>query len=172
MRLASNPLATISMRILGIDPGYDRLGLAIVEGDPSRPTLIWSTCVTPARTEHPERLAAVQEAVAAAITSHSPDRMAIETLFFSSNRKSALAVAEARGVVLATAGARSLPVDEFGPGQVKLAVTGYGSADKAAIARMLPRLISLGTTKRLDDELDAIAVAITGLSKRPSTGAR
>lgn len=157
------------MRVLGIDPGYDRLGLAVVEGDPSKPKLVWSTCVTPPKGSQPERLAAVSQAVSQAIGSHAPDRMAIETLFFSSNKKSALAVAEARGVVLAVAGGSSLPVDEFGPGQVKLAVTGYGSADKAAIARMIPKLIAMSGEKRLDDELDAIAVAIAGLAQRPST---
>lgn len=166
------PPARTSMRVLGIDPGYDRLGLAVVEGDPSKPSLVWSTCVTPPKGTQAERLAAVHAAVAEAVASYAPDRMAIETLFFSSNRTSALAVAEARGVVLSVAGSADLPVEEFGPGQVKLAVTGYGNADKAAIARMVPRLVSLGPGKRLDDELDAIAVAIAGLAKRPSTGSR
>ena len=95
--------------------------------------------------------------------------LAIETLFFSTNKKTALGVAEARGAILAAAGVAGIPVREFSPGTVKLAVTGHGSADKAAIARMIPHLISLPPKKRLDDEFDAIAVAIAGLSARLHT---
>ena len=152
------------MRVLGIDPGFDRLGLAVLEGDPSKPTLIWSDCVTPEKGAPEVRLAAVGKAVEAALKKHVPDVFAIETLFFSTNRKTALTVAEARGVILAAAGRAGVPVREFSPGQVKLAVTGHGNADKIAIARMLPLLLSLPSKKRLDDELDAIAVALAGLS--------
>lgn len=152
------------MRVLGIDPGFDRLGLAVLDGDPSRPTLVWSDCVSPPKGAPEERLAAVYQAMQDAIKTHAPELLAIETLFFSTNKKTALAVAEARGAILAAAGAARIPVREFSPGQVKLAVTGHGSADKAAIARMLPLLLTLPPRRRLDDELDAIAVAITGLS--------
>ncbi len=151
-------------RVLGIDPGFDRLGLAVIEGDASKPTHIWSDCALPAKGEPSKRLAAVSKFVSDAILKYQPDALALETLFFSTNKKTALAVAEARGAVLAAAGTHKLPVLEFSPGQVKLAVTGYGSADKKAIAGMIPRLISLPKKKRLDDELDAIAVAIAGLS--------
>lgn len=152
------------MRILGIDPGFDRLGLAIVEGDPSKPALVWSDCIEPAKGVMEERLAAVTDAISNAIKKYKPDVLSIETLFFSTNRKTALGVAQARGAVLAAAGAAGIPVTEFSPQQVKLAVTGHGAADKAAIARMLPKLIHLPPKKRRDDELDAIAVALAGLS--------
>lgn len=154
------------MRVLGIDPGFDRLGMAVLEGDPSRPTFIWSECILPAKGEAAERLATVYKRTAEVIQEYSPDVLAIETLFFSSNKKSALPVAEARGAILAAAGIAGILVHEFSPGTVKLAVTGHGSADKAAIARMIPHLITLPEKKRLDDELDAIAVAIAGLSAR------
>jgi crossover junction endodeoxyribonuclease RuvC len=154
----------VTNRILGIDPGFDRLGLAVLEGDPSRPQHIWSTCVSPTKGDASDRLAQVYRAVSDAITAHAPQAMALETLFFSTNKKTALSVAEARGVVLAAAGAHDLPVLEFSPGQVKLAVTGHGGADKAAIARMLPHLLTLPAKKRLDDEVDAIAIAIAGLA--------
>ena len=154
------------MRILGIDPGFDRLGLAVLEGDPSKPTLVWSTCVTPPKGEQHERLAAVYKAVSDALNEHAPDLLALETLFFSTNKKTAIGVAEARGAILAAAGARNIPVREIAPGQVKLAVTGYGASDKAAVARMVPLLVSLPSKKRLDDELDAIAVGIAALSNR------
>lgn len=152
------------MRILAIDPGYDRLGIAVVEGDPSRPTLIWSDCVLPDKGEASERLAEVSRAVTKAIKKYSPDILAIETLFFSINKKTALKVAEARGAILAAAGIASLPIIECSPQQVKLAVTGHGGADKAAIALMVPKLLTLPKKKRLDDELDAIAVGITALA--------
>lgn len=153
------------MRILAIDPGYDRLGIAVVEGDPSRPTLVWSDCVQPPKGERETRLAAVEKAIADAIQEYSPALFALESLYFSTNKKTAIGVAEARGAALSAAGAAGLPVKEFSPGTVKLAVTGDGRADKAAIARMIPRLIALPPKeKRLDDELDAIAVGIAALA--------
>lgn len=154
------------MRILAIDPGFDRMGIAVLEGDPSKPTYIWSACITPAKGEQSARLAEVQSALESAVTLYSPDRIALETLFFSVNKKSAIGVAEARGVVLATAGKFGLRVSEFSPQQVKLAVTGYGAADKKAVALMVPRLISLPESVRLDDELDAIALGIAALADR------
>ncbi len=154
------------MRILAIDPGFDRMGIAVVEGDPSKPTYIWSDCVTPAKGEAAARLAAVQAAVETAISTYEPGALAIESLFFSVNKKSALGVAEARGAVLAAAGKALLPVREYSPQQVKLAVTGYGAADKNAVMSMVPRLITLPSGPRLDDELDAIALGIAALSDR------
>ncbi|MGD0328701.1 MAG: crossover junction endodeoxyribonuclease RuvC [Minisyncoccia bacterium] len=152
------------MRILAIDPGYDRLGIAVIEGDSSRPTLIWSGCVTPDRGPSAQRLACISDAVTEAIREYLPDALALETLFFNANKKTALGVAEARGAVLAATGSASLPVIECSPQQVKLAVTGYGSADKTAVANMIPQLLILPKKKRLDDELDAVAIGITALA--------
>lgn len=154
------------MRVLAIDPGYDRMGIAVLEGDPSRPTLIWSDCITPPKGTAQERLARVQAAVAQAIAIHAPDLFALETLFFSTNKRTAMDVAEARGAALSAAGAAGLFVQEISPGTVKLAVTGNGRADKKAVASMIPRLVALSEKKRLDDELDAIAVGIAALSTR------
>lgn len=155
------------MRVLAIDPGYDRMGLAVIEGDPSRPIHIWSTCVIPPKGAAEERLAVIHDAVVTAIKEHTPDRVAIETLFWSTNNKrSALGVAEARGAALSAAAEAGKSVSEHSPQQVKLAVTGYGNADKKAVAAMIPRLIVLPLKKRLDDELDAIALAICALSTR------
>lgn len=152
------------MKILAIDPGYDRLGIAVLEGDASRPILVWSDCVTPEKGKREERLANVSRAVIAAIKKYSPDVLAIETLFFNKNIKTAVGVAEARGVILAAAGAAAIPVAEYSPQQVKSAVTGYGASDKAAVARMIPKLLILSAGKRLDDEMDAIAIGITALA--------
>lgn len=152
------------MRILAIDPGYDRLGVAVVEGDPSRPTLVMSDCVIPDKGERKDRLAKVSKTITDAIAEYSPDALALETLFFNANVKTALGVAEARGAILAAAGLASLAVIECSPQQVKLAITGHGGADKASVAAMIPRLLILPKKKRLDDELDAIAIGITGLA--------
>ena len=153
-----------TMRILAIDPGYDRLGIAIIEGNPSRPTLLWSDCVIPPKGPTEQRLARISEAVTKATKDYSPDALAIETLFFSVNKKTAFGVAEARGAILAVAGIASIPVIECSPQQVKIAVTGYGGAQKSAIANMIPQLLTLTEKKRLDDELDAIAIGITALA--------
>ncbi len=153
-----------AMRILAIDPGYDRLGIAVIEGDSSRPTLLWSDCVMPKKNVRAERLASVSRAVTTAIKEYLPDALAIETLFFSTNKKTALGVAESRGAILAAAGIAFLPVIECSPQQVKSAVTGHGGADKKAIASMIPRLLVLPKKKRLDDEMDAIAIGITALA--------
>ncbi len=155
-----------TMRVLSIDPGYDRMGVAVVEGSPSKPLLIWSDCLIPPKGEVHERLGYLQEQLDTIIHTYAPEAIALEKLFFARNKTSALGVAQARGVVLAAAGAADLPVREYAPGTVKVAVTGDGRADKKAIARMIPLLVSLPDKKRLDDELDAIAVGITALADR------
>lgn len=154
------------MRILAIDPGYDRLGIAIVEGTASKPVLIWSDCIIPAKGPQEERLARVRKATEDAIREYAPEMLALEKLFFSNNKTSAMGVAEARGAVLAAAGSAGIAVTELSPGTVKLTVTGNGAADKKAIAKMIPLLLALPPKKRLDDELDAIAIGIAALSSR------
>lgn len=152
------------MRILAIDPGYDRLGIAVLEGDPSRPTLLMSECVQPEKGAREVRLAAVSRAVSDAIIKYAPTALALETLFFSTNVKTAIGVAEARGAILAASGLASLPIIECSPQQVKLAVTGHGGSSKVAVAQMIPRLLTLPPKKRLDDEIDAIGIGITALA--------
>ena len=165
MHAAMKPL--VSSRVLAVDPGYDRLGLAVVTGDPSKPQLVWSNTILPPKGLKEARLAAVFQAVQDSITTYSPTVLALETLFFTNNQTTGIGVAEARGAVLASAGLNTLPVLEFSPQQVKLAVTGYGNADKKAVMAMVPKLISLPEKKRLDDEFDAIALGIAALSTRP-----
>lgn len=158
-----------SLRVLGIDPGFDRLGIAVVEGDPSKPSHVWSECVEPPKESREVRLACVYKAVSDAIQTYTPDVLALETLFFSTNRKTAVGVAEARGAILTAAGTHSIPVVEYSPQQVKLAVTGYGAADKRSMSLMVPKLIALPPKKRrLDDEFDALAVGIAALAARSS----
>ena len=153
------------MRVLAIDPGYDRLGIAVVEGDASKPTLVWSDCFIPTKGSSSVRLGQIARILAETIREYTPDAVALETLFFSTNVKTAIGVAEARGVVLAAAGTAALPVIESSPQGVKLAVTGYGNADKKAVTNMVPKLITIPPKPgRLDDEYDAIALGIAALT--------
>lgn len=154
-------------RVLAVDPGYDRLGVAVIEGDPSRPVCVWSDVVLPPKGTRASRIACVYGAIESLITEHAPTSVALEALFFTKNQTTAIGVAEARGAVLAAAGRANLSVHEFSPQQVKLAVTGYGNADKKAVMAMVPKLVSLPARKRLDDEFDAIALGIAALSTRP-----
>ena len=152
------------MRILAIDPGYDRLGLAVVEGTASRPIVVWSDCILPPKGTQEDRLSYIYNAIEEAVTTYKPTMSALEGLFFSTNKKTAIKVAESRGAILSALGAHALVVQEYAPGTIKVAVTGNGRADKKAIARMIPLLVSIPVNKRFDDELDAIAVGITALS--------
>lgn len=153
------------MRVLGIDPGYDRLGVAVMEKKEGKETLIHSECVlTDKKATVPDRLLEIGSRLDALMLEYRPDQVAVETLFFNQNRTSAVAVAEARGVVIFLARKHGASVKEFGPQEVKVAVTGYGNSDKRAVMEMLKRLITGLPPKALDDEYDAIAVAVTALA--------
>ncbi len=151
------------MRILAIDPGYERLGIAILEKVPSyKETLLYSDCFfTPKTKAHHERLAMVAIEIARIIKEYTPQALSIETLFFSKNVKTALLVAEARGVILAEASRNGIKVFEYSPADIKIAVTGYGKSDKTHIIDMIPKLITLTKKIKYDDEFDAIAAGIT-----------
>lgn len=151
------------MRILGIDPGYDRLGLAILSGDANKQIYEHSECFTPEKGAFETRLLAAGTHVRDIIGRFSPDAMALETLFVTKNQKTAMHVAELRGMLVYEAGLQKLPVFEYGPSQVKVSVTGYGKSDKLGIAGMLSKLLTLPARPMLDDEYDAIAVALTHL---------
>ena len=152
------------MKVLGIDPGYDRLGIAVLSGDASRPTHEHSECFTPDTKDFLERLLLCGERVAAVIAEHAPDALAIETLYFAANKTTALHVAEIRGAILYEATRANIPVVEYAPSSVKLAVTGHGASDKRSVEDMVKRLVTLPQREMIDDEYDAIAVAITHLS--------
>lgn len=150
------------MRILGIDPGIERVGLAVLEKTGGKETFLYSDCFkTSAKLSHPERLRLVGGEVKKIITEWNPEAFAIEKLFFETNTKTAMVVAEARGVLLYEAACAGIPVFEYTPLEIKVAVTGYGKSDKKAIMGMVPRLIQLPPRKMIDDEVDAIAVALT-----------
>ena len=153
------------MRVLAVDPGYDRLGVAVMEHDGQKEVLLHSTCIeTDKQTELSDRLHILGDAFAALLDEYRPDCIGIETLFFNKNVKTALGVAQARGVILYLATQAGAEVREFGPQEIKVAVTGYGKSDKGAVIDMVKRLVPAAPEKALDDEYDAIAVGITTLA--------
>ena len=152
-----------SKLILGIDPGYDRLGLAIIE-KPQRgkEIVVYSNCLqTSSKSSIYDRLKEVGEVISDVLDKFKPDCMALENLFLSANQKTAMRVAEARGIIIYEAVKRNIPIFEYSPMQIKSAITGDGSSDKARIIKMVQLLVILPNKKALDDEYDAIAVALT-----------
>lgn len=153
------------MRVLGIDPGYDRLGVAIIEKIDGHDTVIFSTCITTdKKADLPERLLAAGNELALILEEHKPNLLGIETILFNKNVKTAIGVAQARGVILYIAKQAGCAVCELSPQQVKIAVTGYGNSDKQAVWEMVKRLIRNVPSTALDDEYDAIAVGVAALA--------
>ncbi len=151
------------MRIIAIDPGYDRLGIAIVEKESSKEILIYSECFeTNKKDDVNIRLYQVGNRVRELVSEYKPTVLVIEGLFFSKNTKTALTVSEARGVIIFQGTNAGLDIFEYTPNQIKLAVAGHGSASKKDVYLMVSRLIDMDlTVKRKDDEIDAIAVGLT-----------
>ncbi len=149
------------MIVLGIDPGTAMTGYGLVERTGSRLRAIDYGCLeTPPTMELPQRLLLIQQGIADLIEMHRPDLVAVERLFFNKNVQTAFAVGQARGVALLTAAQFGLPVHEYGPHEVKMAVTGYGRAEKAQVQRMVQTVLGLAVLPRPDDAADALAIAI------------
>lgn len=150
------------MIILGIDPGFERMGCAVLEKSSAGEKLIYSTCLISSRNDaHEKRLLVLANGLKKIIKDFKPGIMAIEKLFFSANQKTALKVAEARGVALLLAAENNLKVVEFTPLEVKMAMTGYGRAEKDQVRKMVLAMLKIDARKKLDDEIDAIAIALT-----------
>lgn len=149
------------MIIIGIDPGYAIVGVGVVEykGNKFRP-IEYTAITTPAGMNTVDRLKKIYDEMAMLIDKHKPDAMAIEELFFNSNQKTAINVAQARGVILVAAANKGLPVREYTPLQVKQSVTGYGRADKKQIQEMVKLILHLNVIPKPDDAADALALAI------------
>ncbi|MFT7507646.1 MAG: crossover junction endodeoxyribonuclease RuvC [Acidimicrobiales bacterium] len=153
------------MKVLAVDPGYDRLGVAVIEKQDGKETLLYSDCIeTDKKTDLSERLLVVGNEFQKLLIEHSPDAVGIETLFFNKNVKTAIGVAQARGIIMYLAKDAGCDVYEYGPQEIKIAVTGYGKSDKNAVVDMVKRLVLNVPEKALDDEYDAIAVGITTLA--------
>lgn len=150
------------MRILGIDPGIARTGWAVIEGNNSKVKAIAYGCIeTEASRDTSKRLAVIHKEILSIIKKYSPETLAIEELFFNTNAKTAFVVGQARGVILQAAEQKLIPNCIYTPLQVKIAITGYGRAEKDQVAKMVKILLNLKEMPKLDDTSDALAVAIT-----------
>lgn len=155
------------MKVLGIDPGYGRCGVAILEGNAQNSRLIHSACIeTSVALPFSERLTAVLDECQRLLHAFNPDEVAMEKLYFSTNQKTAMQVAEVRGALLGLAGQLRIPLSEYSPSQVKNAAAGWGGADKKQVVKMLHLLIKIDKDIEHDDEYDAIAVGLTHLAHR------
>lgn len=154
---------TRNLKVLGIDPGTTRLGYALVEGTSARAVYIDSGVFGNKELSPSARLYEIHTRLVSLIQKVRPDRMALEKLFFSKNVKTALSVAEARGVILLTAQIANLRVYEYAPQEVKIALTSRGDAKKPQVAAMAKAMLKMTSLPQWDDESDAIAIALTGL---------
>lgn len=144
-----------------MDPGTARTGYGIVERDGNSLSVVDFGCLETLSSAPPaERLLSIHLGVLHLIELHRPEMVGVERLFFNRNVQTAFAVGQARGVVLLAAATHALPVLEYGPHEVKIAVTGYGRADKGQVQRMVQALLGLAELPRPDDAADALAVAI------------
>lgn len=160
------PSTIYPMRLLAIDPGYDRCGIALIEGiHPA--TLVFSTCISTNKADdYSTRLAHIYTEIEKLIEKWQPDAIALETLFFSVNKKTALKVAESRGVILLLAGIQGLPIIELSPQEVKLSMTGIGNATKLQVQKMVTLSMKIDVAKKRDDEVDAIALGVAAVQKQ------
>lgn len=149
---------------MGIDPGYERLGLAVIETSSHSPDkLLYSTClITPRTSSFPERLRQLANGIEKVLKKYQPDILAVEELFFSGNQKTAMKVSEVRGMIIYLGVCAGVEIINITPLQVKMSLTGYGRASKSQVSTIISKLIHVPIGPRHDDENDAIAIALTG----------
>lgn len=154
--------------VLGIDPGTATIGYAIVYDlpDGSCKAVDYGVITTPKEDSAAVRLVQLYEQINKIIGLHQPDSAAVEKLFFQRNISTAIAVGQARGVVMLALAQAGLEIGEYTPNEIKQAVTGYGSADKRQVQEMVRVLLSLEKIPKPDDAADALAIAITHLNTR------
>jgi len=153
------------MRILSIDPGFERVGIAIIDKNKPKDILVYSNCFkTSNKLPFEKRLREIGKEIERVIKEYTPKVLAIEKLYFTTNQKTAMGVSEARGVMVYIASKNELKIYEYTPPQIKIAVTGYGKASKEMVMSMVPKLIKVKNDVNSDDELDAIAIGLTCLA--------
>jgi len=153
------------MRVIAVDPGYDRLGVAVLEKQNDKETVVFSDCIeTDKQADLSVRIHQAGKVFQTLLTKYKPEAVGIETIFFNQNQKTAIGVAQMRGVILYLAHEAGAKIFEFGPQEIKVAITGYGKSDKQAVIDMVRRLVENTPEKALDDEYDAIAVGVTTLA--------
>ena len=157
----------MTLRILGIDPGTATTGWAVVEEKNKNPHLVACGCVNTSKFKSDEeRLVEIGRDIASLIKKYNPNEAAIEDLFFFKNLKTAITVAQARGVILYEIKKNLIPLASYTPLQVKQALTGYGRADKKQIQLMVKNILHLKCIPKPDDAADAVAIAICHLNSR------
>jgi len=160
------------MIVLGIDPGTANTGYGVVARRRGRVVALdGGVIATPAGQPLERRLATIHARLGELIAEHRPEALAIEDLYFGANARSAMAVGQARGVVLLAAGQRQIPCSSYTPQQIKSAVCGSGRADKLQVQQMVQRLLSLTELPRPDHAADALAVAICHTNRAPLAAA-
>lgn len=162
--------ATAGCRVLGVDPGLTRCGYAVLAPGPSGSARVLALGVlrTDKDSETPSRLAILQTDVEALLEEFRPTAVAVERVFFQNNVRTAIAVAQASGVVLAAGARRGCDVAEYTPSQVKDTVAGWGGADKAQVQRMVQMRLGLAGLPKPADAADAAAIALCHLAMSPS----
>jgi crossover junction endodeoxyribonuclease RuvC len=147
--------------VFGIDPGCERTGYGCIESDGSRHRLVdCGAIVTRSCATFPDKLLTIHQGLVALVAAHAPDVVAVESLFYATNVRSALKLGHARGVAILAAVARGVPVFEYSPAEVKRAVVGYGRAEKHQVGAMVRLLLGLADVPEPHDAADALAVAI------------
>lgn len=150
------------MRILGIDPGFATIGFGLIELIGQDWEMIdFGVISTEAGEDFQERLCQIYDDLNEILEEFEPNLVAIESLYFSKNVTTAMQVAESRGVISLAVAQANLPLQHFSPNEVKLAITGYGSADKVQVQNMVATLLNLSAIPRPDDAADALAIALT-----------
>ena len=149
------------MRIIGIDPGYAIVGFGVIDTSPRGSVpLEFGVSLTEAGTDFGQRLLSIYTDIDFLFEKYKPDCIAIEKLFFTTNQKTAIDVAQARGIILLLAAQKKIKLFEYTPLQVKQAVTGYGKAKKHQVMEMTRRLLTLTEIPKPDDAADALAIAL------------
>lgn len=149
------------MRILGVDPGYAIVGFGVVDyAGANFAPIEYGAITTMAHEPFDKRLCSIDTDIREVLRRYEPDCMAIERLYFTTNQKTAIDVAQARGILVLAAAQKGLPVYEYTPLQVKQAVVGYGKAEKRQVMEMTQRILRLEQIPKPDDAADALAIAI------------
>ena len=153
---------TVSMRIIGIDPGTGILGFGVIDVKQGKSVLVDAGVIrTPVKEDDAVRLHTIYDELTDIIAQTKPDMMSVEKLFFARNVTTAMTVSQARGVVLLCAKQAGLDIYEYTPMQIKQAITGYGKADKKQMQEMVKVILGLETVPKPDDAADALAAALT-----------
>lgn len=156
------------MRVFGIDPGSERTGYGCVETDGSRHRILTCGAVRAPAAPFPDRLVEIHTRLVELLVEYRPDAVAVESIFYAANVRSALKLGHARGVAMLAAAQAKLPIFEYAPSEIKRAVAGYGRADKHQVQHMVKVLLALPAVPSPHDAADALAVAICHLNSRVS----